>query len=93
MVGIAFAFDWETYLVLFWLCMFMFTFSLGLGPVTFVVASEVGFGHEAPRRVAGVNVAAATWKILRKNGGCLLAGGAHVTVQGNAPIFISGYKW
>ena len=29
-------------LTLVWLCMFMFTFSLGLGPVTFVVASEVG---------------------------------------------------
>lgn len=42
LIGISFQEMWETATVLFWLCMFMFTFSLGLGPVTFVVASEVG---------------------------------------------------
>ena len=42
MVGSAFLLDWSSMLTLVWLCMFMFTFSLGLGPVTFVVASEVG---------------------------------------------------
>lgn len=41
MVGFAFLLNWTSMLTLFWLCMFMFTFSLGLGPVTFVVASEV----------------------------------------------------
>lgn len=41
MVGCAFMLNWTSMLTLFWLCMFMFTFSLGLGPVTFVVASEV----------------------------------------------------
>lgn len=43
MVGMAFANEWDTLVIFFWLCMFMFTFSLGLGPVTFVVASEVRF--------------------------------------------------
>ena len=42
MVGTAFVLDWSSMITLWWLCMFMFTFSLGLGPVTFVVASEVG---------------------------------------------------
>ncbi|CAB1111751.1 unnamed protein product [Ectocarpus sp. CCAP 1310/34] len=41
MVGFAFLLNWTSMLTLFWLCMFMFTFSLGLGPVTFVVASEI----------------------------------------------------
>ncbi|CAM9689067.1 unnamed protein product [Scytosiphon promiscuus] len=41
MVGSAFLLNWTSMLTLFWLCMFMFTFSLGLGPVTFVVASEI----------------------------------------------------
>ncbi|CAM9373855.1 unnamed protein product [Ascophyllum nodosum] len=41
MVGNSFFLDWSTRVVLFWLCMFMFCFSLGLGPVTFVVASEI----------------------------------------------------
>lgn len=41
MVGFAFLLNWTSMLTLFWLCMFMFAFSLGLGPVTFVVASEV----------------------------------------------------
>ncbi|CAM9742123.1 unnamed protein product [Discosporangium mesarthrocarpum] len=41
MIGSAFTFQWSGMWTLFWLCMFMLTFSMGLGPVTFVVASEI----------------------------------------------------
>ncbi|CAM9622014.1 unnamed protein product, partial [Phaeothamnion confervicola] len=47
-VGIAFSLGWGGNATLAWLCVFMFCFSIGLGPVTFVVASEI-----FPLRVRG----------------------------------------
>eukprot|EP01084_Bolivina_argentea_P165514 287531_1 len=41
LLGLTFTYAWSGSVALLWLCMFLASFSIGLGPGTFVVASEI----------------------------------------------------
>lgn len=47
LIALSFFLEWSAVPTLIVLCAFMFCFSIGLGPLTFVVAAEVSFGGPA----------------------------------------------